>query len=87
MEIKLSPETMKQMRDSLQRYAAEALDEEMGDLKAGLMLEFVLKEIGPSIYNQAIADAQAYFQTRVTDLEGVCYVEEFTWWPPNQRRR
>ena len=87
MEIKLSPETMKQMRDSLQRYAAEALDEEMGDLKAGLMLEFVLKEIGPSIYNQAIADAQAYFQARVTDLEGVCYVEEFTWWPPNQRRR
>ena len=87
MEIRLAPETITQMRASIKRYAAEALDEEMGDLKAGLMLEFILKELGPSIYNQAIADAQAYLQARVADLEGICYVDEFGYWPANQRRR
>ena len=87
MEIRLPPDTLKQMRASVQRYAAEALGEEMGDLKAGLLLEFVLKEIGPSIYNQAVADAQAFLQGRLADLEGVCYVEEFGYWPPGQRRR
>jgi len=66
---------------SLQRYVGEALDEDIGDLKAALLLDFVLKEIAPTIYNRAIADAQAYFQARTADLEGVCFEEEFTYWP------
>ena len=81
MAIKLSPETTKQLVASIKRYAAENLDEEIGDLKAGLLLEYCLKEIGPSIYNQAIADAQAYLTGRVADLEGVCHEEEFGYWP------
>ena len=81
MPIKLSPETTKRLLASIKRYAAENLDEEMGDLKAGLLLDYCLKEIGPSIYNQAIADAQVYFTGRVADLEGVCHESEFGFWP------
>lgn len=81
MPIKLSPETTRRLVASIKRYAAENLDEEIGDLKAGLLLDYCLKEIGPSIYNQAIADAQAYFTGRVADLEGVCHEPEFGFWP------
>ena len=81
MAIKLSPETTKRLIASIKRYAAEHLDEEIGELKAGLLLDYCLKEIGPSIYNQAIADAQAYFTGRVADLEGVCHEPEFGFWP------
>jgi uncharacterized protein (DUF2164 family) len=81
MSITLSPVTTKRLVTSIKRYAAENLDEEIGDLKAGLLLDYVVKEIGPSIYNQAIADAQAYFTGRVADLEGVCHEDEFTYWP------
>jgi uncharacterized protein (DUF2164 family) len=81
MAIKLSPETTKQLVASIKRYAVQNLDEEIGDLKAGLLLDYVLKEIGPTIYNQAIADAQAYFTGRVADLEGVCHEPEFGFWP------
>jgi len=81
MPITLSPETIKRLVASIKRYAAENLDEEIGDLKAGLLLDYCLKEIGPSIYNQAIADAQAYFTGRVADLEGVCHEPEFGFWP------
>ncbi|MEQ1909456.1 MAG: DUF2164 domain-containing protein [Vicinamibacterales bacterium] len=87
MAINLPPEKLKRLQASLKRYVAENLDTEMGDLKAALMLDFVLKEIGPTIYNQAIADAQAYFQARVADLEGVCYEDEFAYWPDPKRSR
>ena len=80
MAIKLAPDVTKQLLVSLKRYAAENLDEEIGDLKANLLLDYLLKEIGPVIYNRAIADAQSYFQGRVADLEGVCYEPEFTYW-------
>jgi uncharacterized protein (DUF2164 family) len=80
MAIKLPPDTSKRLRASIQRYVREELDQEIGDLKADLLLDYVLKEIGPSIYNQAIADAQTYFGQRVADLEGVCYEKEIGYW-------
>lgn len=72
---------------SIKRYFAEQLDQEVGELQARLVLEFVLKEIGPSIYNAAIADAQVYLRERVADLEGACYEPEFGYWPRETGRR
>jgi uncharacterized protein (DUF2164 family) len=85
MAIKLPPETITRLVASIKRYAAENLDGEIGDLKAGLLLEYCLEEIGPSIYNQAIADAQSYFTGRVADLEGVCHEAEFGFWPRSRQ--
>lgn len=80
MAIKLSPEQTKQLQASLKRYVAENLDEDIGDLKAALFLEFCVAEIGAVVYNQAIADAQAYVQERAADLDGVCHQPEFVYW-------
>ncbi len=87
MAITLSPETQKQLQTSIKRYFLEHLDEDIGDLKAGLVLDYCLKEIGPVVYNKAIADAQTYFQERAVDLEGVCYEKEFTFWAPKPDKR
>jgi uncharacterized protein (DUF2164 family) len=80
MAIALPPETTKQVLASIKRYVAEHLEQEIGDLQAGLLLDYVLKEIGPSVYNQAIRDARSYLEDRVNDLEGVCYEKEFNYW-------
>ena len=80
MPITLPPETAKQLQASIRRFTAEHLDEEIGDLKAGLLLDFCLAEVGAVVYNQAIADAQQYFQARTADLDGVCYQPEFSYW-------
>lgn len=80
MPVALSSETSKQALASIKRFAAEHLDEEVGDLKAGLLLDFFLKEIGPSVYNKAVIDAQKYFHERTLDLEGVCHEKEFGYW-------
>ena len=80
MVIKIDKNTEKYLVDSVKRFFAEELDEEIGDLKATSVLDFCLKEIGPSIYNQAIADAQAYFQEKASDLGGERYEPEFHFW-------
>lgn len=71
---------------SLKRYFEENL-EPIGDLPAGLLLNFVLEEIGPVIYNRAISDAQARMTQRVSDLNGELYADEFQYWPRNDAKR
>lgn len=87
MPIVFSETARKQSIASIKRYFVEELEQEIGDLKAGLLLEFILKEIGPSIYNAAIGDAQTYLRDRIADLEGVCSVPEFAYWPSSSVRR
>ena len=80
MAISLKQEAKKQAIQSIKRFIAEYYEEEIGDLKADLLLDFFLKEIGPTVYNQAISDAQAYLQDKVVDLDGSCYEPEFDYW-------
>ena len=87
MTITMSDTARKQAIASIKRYLAEELDQEVGDLKAGLMLDFFLKELAPTIYNGAIADAQTFLRDRVADLEGACSAPEFAYWPPSSVRR
>ena len=87
MPITLQDETKKQLLASIKRYVAENLDQDIGDLKAGLILDYVLEEIAPSVYNQAIQDAQRYFQERANDLEGVCFEREFGYWKDARTRK
>lgn len=78
------PDTQrKQAVAALQQYFAANMDEPIGDLKAGLLLDFILSELGPTVYNQAIADARAFFEERTSDLGAICYHEEF----PTARKR
>ncbi len=80
MILELTPDATKQSIASIRRYFAEELDQDIGDLKATLVLEFFMKEIAPSIYNSAIADAQTYLRDRVADLDGACSAPEFAFW-------
>ena len=65
---------------SLQHYFEENLPESLGDLPAGLLLNFILEEIGPAIYNKAIHDAQTRLTQRVADLDSELFADEFQYW-------
>ena len=80
MSIKLQKDTEKYLLGSIKRFVAENLDADIGDLKASLFLDFCVRELGPSIYNQAIADAQSFIQEKATDLGGSRYEAEFDFW-------
>jgi len=72
---------------SIKRYFQENMPEPIGDLPAGLLLNFFIEEIGPAIYNRAISDAQARMAERVSDLNGELYADEFQYWPNVDKKR
>jgi uncharacterized protein (DUF2164 family) len=72
---------------SIKRYFEENMPEPIGDLPAGLLLNFFMEEIGPAIYNQAIREAQGRMQQRVSDLDGELYADEFQYWPKIDAKR
>ena len=80
MAIELSKETRVALISSIQSYFDEQMDDEIGQMKAGFLLDYFLKEIGPAVYNQAIRDAAAYFQEKAGDLDHSCYEPEMTFW-------
>jgi uncharacterized protein (DUF2164 family) len=78
--IELSKQTRTAAIASLRRYFGENMPEPLGDLAAGLLLSFILEEIGPAIYNKAIADAQERIRLRAADLTGELFADEFQYW-------
>jgi uncharacterized protein (DUF2164 family) len=72
---------------SIQQYFQENLSEPIGNLAAGLLLNYFLEEIGPAIYNQAISDAQTRLQLRLADLSGELCADEFQYWPRQAAKR
>ena len=64
----------------------EHLDQKIGNVAAGGLLGFFLEEIGPSIYNRAVADVQERMQQRVADLDIEIHEDEFQYWRKFERR-
>lgn len=80
MSISLAKETEKHLTSSIKRFFVEEMDDGIGDLKAMRLLEFFIREIGPNIYNQAIANAQGYIQEKASDPGDLYYQDEFDFW-------
>ena len=80
MSIKFSKEKEKKSIESLKYYFEENMENKIGDLKAGLLLDYILEEMGPIIYNQAILDAQTYMTEKINELDSACYKPEFMYW-------
>ncbi|HET6566987.1 MAG TPA: DUF2164 domain-containing protein [Rhodothermales bacterium] len=87
MPITLPDETKEELVASIKHYFLDERDEEIGDLQASLILDFILKEIGPSIYNQAVRDAQASLQGTVADLDATLYEPELGYTAERRTRR
>lgn len=87
MSIELSKEARADAVTSIQQYFERNMPEPLGELPAGLLLNFFLEEIGPAIYNKAIADAQTRLAVRVSDLSGELYEDEFQYWPRVEAKR
>lgn len=86
MPIELSKEAKAQAITSIEKYFQENLDERIGNMAAASLLSFFLEEIGPSIYNKAVADVQERLQARVADLDIEVHEDEFGHWRKDNHR-
>jgi uncharacterized protein (DUF2164 family) len=87
MAIELSKEARKDAIASIERYFQENMEEKIGNIAAAGLLSFFLEEIGPSIYNRAVANAQERLQARVQDLDFEVHEDEFAYWRKYDKKR
>ena len=80
MSIELSQEDRAQAIASIERYFLDNFEQKIGNISAGALLRFVLEEIGPSIYNRGVSDAQERLLSRVEDLTYEVREDEFQYW-------
>ncbi|HWQ79144.1 MAG TPA: DUF2164 domain-containing protein [Anaerovoracaceae bacterium] len=66
--IKLSKETHEQMIVEIKRYFLNEREEELGDLAAGLFLDFIMEELAPEFYNQGVFDSCNFMKDKSEDL-------------------
>lgn len=80
MTIELSREVKAEALASLERYLAENFEHRVGNIAAGALLNYFIEEIGPVIYNKAVADAQERIAHRVQELDLEVHEDEFQYW-------
>lgn len=80
MTIELSKEIRQLAISSIARYFEKNMEEKIGNIAAGALLGFFVEEIGPVIYNQAVADVQERLQARVMEIDLEVNEDPFQYW-------
>lgn len=74
--IELSTERKEKLLSEIKAFFLDEMDEDIGDLKAGMILDFILSKAGTEIYNQALLDSKIWFKKKIDDLEADFYTLE-----------
>ncbi|AKG36625.1 DUF2164 domain-containing protein [Paenibacillus durus] len=75
--IKMPQEHREAMLDHIQEFFELERGESIGRLAADNLLEFFLKELGPTVYNQALSDCRTLTAQRMQGLEEDIYALEW----------
>jgi uncharacterized protein (DUF2164 family) len=70
-KIDLNKEAKQEMILAIKTYFLNERDEDLGDMAAGFILDFVLEKLAPHIYNQGVYDSYKYMGERTEDLLGL----------------
>ncbi|WP_198087124.1 DUF2164 domain-containing protein [Variovorax sp. E3] len=80
MTIEISKEARQQAITSIERYFRENMEEPIGNIGAGALLGFFLEEVGPLVYNKAVAEVQERLQLRISEIDLEVHEDEFQYW-------
>ncbi|MFZ6862138.1 DUF2164 domain-containing protein [Undibacterium sp. Ji67W] len=87
MTIQIAKESRKEAIASIERYTRENFPEPIGSLEADSLLSFFLEEIGPLVYNKAVADVQERLQARIMEVDIEVHENEFQYWRRQDAKR
>jgi uncharacterized protein (DUF2164 family) len=80
MTIEIPREARQQAIASIERYFNEHMEERIGNIAAGALLGFFLEEVGPLVYNQAVAEVQERLQARIAEIDIEVHEDPFLYW-------
>ncbi|KHF38933.1 DUF2164 domain-containing protein [Halalkalibacter okhensis] len=69
MYMKLSNEHKAQIKENLKEYFYNERSEEIGDLAAENLLDFIIKEVGPYFFNHGVNEAKDMCEQKMISLE------------------
>lgn len=87
MTIEISKEARKEAVASIERYFRENMEEKIGNIAAAALLGFFLEEVGPLVYNKAVADLQERLGARIQELDIEFHEDEFGYWRKFDKQR
>jgi uncharacterized protein (DUF2164 family) len=73
---KIPKEQKDDIVSNIQLYFSEERNESLGNLEAEQILNFVLQQVGPFVYNQALSDLRKVIQQQFSSLEDETYALE-----------
>jgi uncharacterized protein (DUF2164 family) len=85
MTIELHKDVRAEAIKSIERWFQVHREERIGNIQAGALYAFFVEEIGPSLYNKGVADAQERMQMRASELDIECHEDEFGYWAKQER--
>lgn len=69
MFVRLPKEDKDALIHSIQDFFYQERSEEIGQLAAENILEFIVKEIGPTLYNQGVNDTRVMVEQKIFSLD------------------
>jgi len=66
--IELTKERRAEMVSEIKNYHSNEREEIIGDLAAGLLLDFIIDKLAPEFYNQGVYDSHKYMTEAAEDL-------------------
>ena len=73
---KLTPDQQKFAINELQTYFLQERDEELSELSAILLLDFISQKLAPMYFNKGIEESQKFMSERVEDLYALLLKEQ-----------
>jgi len=70
-DVQFSKERNQELMENIKKFFLNERGEEISSFQAGILLDFIIENIGPIIYNQALADAHALMSERLEDIYGL----------------
>ncbi len=70
-QLEIHEDVRKRMITEIQSFFSVERDEDIGDLAAMMVLDFMVEKLGPAFYNQGIQDATKYMQDRLEEVQDI----------------
>ena len=67
-QFNLFPEQKRKMMDDIRYFFKTELDEDIGEIKGYIVLDFILENFGIELYNKGIEDAKTFIQSQAEEL-------------------
>ena len=69
MPLELTPDRRKHLIAEIASFIHDEFDTDIGELRATLVLDFMMKHAGAAGYNQGVSDCRAYLTNKLVDME------------------